>query len=184
MRAWKPLTAAFVASTVLLAGCTSQASSDDDTLADLGLDGLSGQEIVAQLDTSTEPRPFDFAASVGEDAVVVGNGAEEVSVPLPDDELYVSIAPFVETTHECYFHSLATCQGELVGEPVEVTITDAGGDVLVQETTTTYSNGFVGFWLPRDVEGTIEISAGDLTGSVPFATSEGSPTCVTTLQLA
>ena len=116
--------------------------------------------------------------------MVVGNGAEEVSVPLPDDELYVSIAPFVETTHECYFHSLATCQGELVGEPVEVTITDAGGDVLVQETTTTYSNGFVGFWLPRDVEGTIEISAGDLTGSVPFATSEGSPTCVTTLQLA
>ena len=30
----------------------------------------------------------------------------------------------------------------------------------------------------------IEISQGDLTGSVPFSTSEGDPTCITTLQLA
>lgn len=184
MRAWRPLTATLAASIVFLSGCTSPTPSDDNTLAGLGLDGLSGQEIVARLDTSTEPRPFDFAASVGEDAVVVGTGTEEVSVPLPDDEFYVSIAPFVETTHECYYHSLATCQGELVGESVDVTITDLDGNTLIQETATTYTNGFVGYWLPRDIEGTIEISQGDLTGSVPFSTSKGSPTCVTTLQMA
>ena len=184
MRAWKPLTATFVASIVFLSGCTSQTSSEDPMLAELGLGGLSGQEIVAQLDVSTESRPLDFVASVREDEVLVGDGTKEVSVPLPDDVYYVSIAPFIETTHECYFHSLATCQGELTDESVDVRITDADGDVLVQETATTYANGFVGYWLPRDIEGTIEISQGDLTGSVPFSTSEGSPTCVTTLQLA
>jgi len=95
----------------------------------------------------------------------------------------VSIAPYIETTHECYFHSLATCQGELVDEPVDVRITDADGAVLVEESATTYANGFVGYWLPEDVEGTIEITQGDLSGNVPFSTTEGSPTCVTTLQL-
>jgi hypothetical protein len=184
MRAWKPLTATFVASVVLLAGCTSQTPSEDPMLAELGLGGLSGQEIVDQLDASTEARPLDFVASVREDAVLLGDGTTEVLVPLPDDVYYVSIAPFVENTHECYFHSLATCQGELVDESVQVRITDADGDVLIEETATTYTNGFVGYWLPRDIEGTIEISQGDLTGSVPFSTSEGDPTCVTTLQLA
>ena len=184
MRAWKPLTATFVASIAVLAGCTSQTPSEDPMLADLGLGGLTGPEIVARLDASTEARPLDFVASVREDAVLVGDGTKEVSVPLPDDEFYVSIAPFIENTHECFFHSLATCQGELTGEFVRVTITDADGDVLIEETATTYANGFVGYWLPRDIEGTIEISQGDLTGSIPFSTSEGSPTCVTTLQLA
>ena len=92
MRAWKPLTATFVASVVLLAGCTSQSPSQDPMLAELGLGGLSGQEIVAQLDASTEARPLDFVASVREDAVLLGDGTTEVFVPLPDDVYYVSIA--------------------------------------------------------------------------------------------
>ena len=96
------------------------------------------------------------------------------------EALLDALEPFAD---ECYFHSLATCQGELVDEPVEVTITDADGVVLVEESATTYSNGFVGYWLPEDVEGTIEITQGDLSGNVPFSTTEGSPTCVTTLQL-
>lgn len=170
------------AAAVLLAGCSSPAPQDA-VLADLGLDGLDGREIVTRLDTSTEPRPLDLTASVQADEVVVGDGTTEVAVPLPGDEFYVSVAPFVETTHDCFFHSLAGCQGELVGEPVDVTITADDGTVLVEESTTTYTNGFVGYWLPADVEGTIEIRSGDLSGSVPFGTREGDPTCITTLRL-
>lgn len=181
MRSRLRLAAVVVAATAVLAGCS--ATSDDDVLADLGLDGLTGQEIVTRLDTSTDSRPLNFTASVREDEVLVGDGTAEVAVPLDEGEFYVSIAPYIETTHECYFHSLATCQGELVDEPVEVTITDADGVVLVEESATTYSNGFVGYWLPEDVEGTIEITQGDLSGNVPFSTTEGSPTCVTTPQL-
>ncbi|NCT92717.1 hypothetical protein GXB85_17425 [Cellulomonas sp. APG4] len=182
MRSRLRLAAAVVAATAVLGGC-SGTSSDDDVLADLGLDGLTGQEIVTRLDASPESRPLDFTASVREDEVLVGDGTTEVAVPLDDGQFYVSISPYIETTHECYFHSLAGCQGELVDEPVEVMITDADGAVLVEENAMTYSNGFVGYWLPEDIEGTITVTQGDLSGSVPFSTTEGSPTCVTTLQL-
>ncbi|WP_315097284.1 CueP family metal-binding protein [uncultured Cellulomonas sp.] len=183
MRTAPRLVAVVAATVALLAGCSSP-TPQDEVLTDLGLDGLSGQEIVTRLDASSESRPLDFTASVREDEVLLGDGTTEVAVPLQDGEFYVSIAPFVDTTHECFFHSLATCQGELVEEPVDVTITTADGEVLVEESTTTHTNGFVGFWLPEDVEGTIEVRQGDRMGSVPFSTAEGSPTCVTTLRLA
>ncbi len=160
------------------------ATQDDAVLAALGLDGLTGAQIVERLDASPEARPLAMTASVREDAVLVGDGTTEVAVPLEDGRFYVSIAPYVSGTHECYFHSLATCQGELAGEDVEVTITASDGTVLVDEAATTYANGFVGFWLPEDVEGTIEVRQGELAGSVPFSTTPGSPTCVTTLKMA
>lgn len=161
---------------------TPAAVDGDALLADLGLAGLTGREIVDRLDRSTDARPLDLSASVREDAVVVGDGRSEVAVPL-GDEFYVSVAPYVGTTHDCFFHSLAGCQGELVEEPVEVRVTDDAGTVLVEESTTTWTNGFVGFWLPRDVEGTIEVRHDGRAGSVAFSTAPGSPTCVTTLRL-
>ncbi|GMA34464.1 CueP family metal-binding protein [Demequina litorisediminis] len=72
---------------------------------------------------------------------------------MPDDAFYVSLAPYVDTTHECYFHSLTTCTGEMQGEDIDVTVTDVEtGEVLVDEAMTTFDNGFVGLWLPRDAE--------------------------------
>lgn len=168
---------------LVLSGCTST-GGEDEVLAELGLDGMTGQEIVEQLDASPETRPLAFAASVREDAVLVSDGETEVAVDLPEDQQYVSIAPYVDQTHECYYHSLATCQGELTQAEVEVTITGDDGRVLVDEVTQTYANGFVGFWVPRDISGTIEVAYGDLTGTVPFSTTDGSATCITTLQLS
>lgn len=155
----------------------------DPLLAEYGLDGLTGQQIVEQLEASTEQRPLQLGASVGGDELLLSDGSRELAVPLPEDELYVSVAPFVTQTHECFYHSLSGCQGELAGEDVTVTITDASGEVLVDQKSTTYTNGFVGFWLPREITGTIEVSLDDYEGSVPFSTTDGSPTCITTLQL-
>ncbi len=47
-----------------------------------------------------------------------------------------------------------------------------------------FANGFVGLWLPRDIEGTLRISQDERAGEVDFATDADAPTCVTTLQLA
>lgn len=159
-------------------------SVDDALLAELGLDGMSGKDIVEQLESSPQERPLPLAASVREDHLLVGDGTSETSVPLPADEFYVSVAPYLQQTHECYHHSLATCRGELADEEVTVVITDDAGEVLVDETVTTGSNGFTGFWLPRGIEdGTIEVTHDGHEGTVPLATTPGSPTCVTTLQL-
>lgn len=174
--------AGIAAAALILSGCATSAG-EADLLAQHGLDGLSGQEVVEQLDASADARPLALSASVRQSEVLVGDGSTEVALGLPEDQQYVSIAPFVDSTHECYYHSLATCQGELAEAEVSVTITDDDGKVLVDEVTETYANGFVGFWLPRDVGGTIEVVYGDYAGSVPFSTTDGSPTCITTLRL-
>lgn len=153
-------------------------------LAAHGLDGMTGKEIVDHLDRlGGEDRPADLMASVRAEELIVTDGTEEVTVELPEDSFYLSVAPFVETTHECYYHSLTTCQGELHGEDVEVTFTTDDGEVLVDETTTTFANGFVGYWLPRDVEGTLRVTHEGRVGEVAVATGEEDPTCLTTLQL-
>lgn len=84
---------------------------------------------------------------------------------------------------KCYNHSLATCQGELANEDVTVTIVDDQGKVLVDKQGKTYANGFVGVWLPRDARGTVTVTHDGVRGSAPFATTEGSPSCMTTLRL-
>ncbi|MCA1782124.1 MAG: CueP family metal-binding protein, partial [Intrasporangiaceae bacterium] len=121
--------------------------------------------------------------SVRYDHVLFTTEDGEKQIPLAEDDFYLSLAPYVDQTHECYYHNLAGCQGELVGEDLDVTITAADGEVLVDETVTTYDNGFVGFWLPRDIEGTIEVSFDGRSVTAPIATGPEDPTCVTTLQL-
>jgi len=153
-------------------------------LAEYGLDAMSGREMVDHLDRlGGADRPADLTASVRAEALVLSDGTDEVVVELPAEEFYVSVAPYVEATHECYFHSLTSCQGELVEEDVEVTVTSNDGEVLLEEATTTFANGFVGLWLPRGFEGTLEVTHDGLTGQVPVATGAEDPTCLTTLQL-
>ena len=87
-------------------------------------------------------------------------------------------------SHDCFYHSLTTCLGELDNEDIQVTITDeATGEVLVDEATTTFDNGFIGFWLPDDVTGLIEVSYQGRTGTTEFSTTDDGATCVTDLRL-
>jgi hypothetical protein len=93
------------------------------------------------------------------------------------------VAPYVTSTHDCYFHSLTTCQGELSGRPVHLRIVDAKGAVIVDEETSTNANGFVGTWLPRGLSGALEVTASGGRGAHAFFTGEDDPTCVTSLRL-
>ena len=195
---------AAVALAVGLSGCTTeepttaapttaeatQAVDEQQLPADLtsalegfGVDGSDVRAAITGLDQVDQERPLDVQASVRAHEVIFTGASGEVSMPIPGEEMYVSIAPYVEQTHECYYHNLSSCQGELVGEDLDVTITSDDGEVLVDETVTTYDNGFVGFWLPRDIEGTIEVEFDGRSVTAPIATGPEDPTCVTTLQL-
>ncbi|WP_341231485.1 CueP family metal-binding protein, partial [Nocardioides salarius] len=104
-------------------------------LADHDLAGLEAPEVIERLDTmALADRPGDLMASVQPDAVVVTDDqGREVRLPMPEDQVYVSVAPYVDQTHECHFHSLTTCVGELGDESVDVMLTTADGEVLVDE---------------------------------------------------
>lgn len=84
------------------------------------------------------------------------------------------MAPYVDQTHECFNHSLTTCKGELASKAMQVRIVDEHGKVLVDETRTTFENGFVGFWLPRDIKGTLRVTYGARVGEVDIVTGVGS----------
>lgn len=187
----RSLAALATAALLALTGCTSTASptapdaamSQNLVVQQLGFTGKSAVEIVQAIDSSPDARPLDFGASVRDTEVVLSTGDAETALPLPADQFYLSIAPYETHTHECFNHSLATCRGELADADVTVTIVDDQGKVLVDKQTKTYANGFVGVWLPRDVRGTVRVTHDGLTGSAPFATTKGSPTCMTTLRL-
>lgn len=155
-------------------------------LAAHGLDGLTGREIVDRLDAvPPAQRDQDLIVSVTGDRVIVdAGGPGETAVPLGKDEFYLSIAPFVEVTHPCTFHSLTTCLGEQQSAPVQLTVRDAAtGEVYAEKDTETFANGFVGVWLPRDR--TVEVTAtmAGRTGTVVTGTGADDPTCMTELRL-
>lgn len=198
---------ATVASALLLAGCAAQedtvpsapapsqtatdsgeASPPDSAaplLAEYGLQGMDTVEVIDHLDRlGGADRPSDLMASVRPDELQLAAGKKTASLPVPEDRFYLSVAPYLDQTHECFFHSLTTCQGELAEEDVDVKIVDTTtGEVLVEETRTTFRNGFVGFWLPRDIDGTLEVAYDGRVGRTEISTDQDAPTCLTTLRL-
>src|SRR5690606_37866330 len=181
--------AAAAIGSLVLSGCAgepeSAAPASDAVLASHDLDGLSAQQVIQQLDaTPLAERSADLMASIRPDQLLLtGASGEETSIEMPADEFYVSIAPYVDQTHECFFHSLTTCKGELGNEEINVQVIDDSGKTLVDESVQTYDNGFVGLWLPRDINGTITIEHQGRSATDSISTGQDDPTCITTLQL-
>ncbi len=194
MRTPKALAVA-VALVAALAACSGSAPDDvaeqpsalEDLLAAHGLDGLDARDLVERLESAPgDERPQDLIASVRPTEVLVSDPQTEESMALPiaDERFYLSIAPYVDQTHDCYHHSLTTCQGELVAADVQVTITDrTTGEVLVDEAAQTFDNGFVGFWLPGGIDASVSVEHDGRTAVADVSTGADDPTCLTTMQL-
>ncbi|KZE91733.1 MULTISPECIES: CueP family metal-binding protein [Micrococcales] len=155
-------------------------------LADHDLAGLDAAQIIERLDTMPgAERPSDLIASVQPDALVLTDDQErETGLPMSDDEVFISIAPYREQTHGCHFHRLTTCLGELADAEVRITLTGENGEVLIDEARQTYDNGFVGIWAPRSIEATLTIEHEGQTDTATISTTdEDNPSCIT-LQLS
>jgi hypothetical protein len=161
--------------------------TDDPLLVDHGLAGLDAREIIERLDTMPmAERPTDLIASIEPNELILTDDQQRRTVlPMPRDEFYVSFAPYVNQTHACHFHSLTTCTGELRNAGIRVKVTDDGtGDVILDESKRTHDNGFLGVWLPRDIDATLTVDHEGLTGTSPITTKgDQAATCVTTLRL-
>lgn len=200
--------AGVIALTVGLAGCTSSPANDGPVtltgpsttatasseaatgtlLSAYDLEGMDATAAIEHLETlGGADRPDALMASIRPTELLLSDASGETTLPLPDDAFYLSFAPYVSQTHDCFFHSLTTCQGEIIEQPVTVQIVDdATGETLIDETRTTEKNGFVGVWLPRDIDATLRVtlSDGELAGEQKISTREDSATCLTTLQVA
>jgi len=187
----RSLLLALMAALLLLSGCsgTDDSSSRGEgsaLVAEHGLAGLDAREVVERLDAMpVADRPSDLMASVRPDVLVLSDlGGREVELAMPQDEVYVSVAPYRAQTHDCHFHSLTTCEGELSDQPVKVRLTGPDGEVLVDETRRTFDNGFVGLWVPRGIEATLTLEHEGRTATAAVSTRrDDDATCITTMHL-
>lgn len=147
-----------------------------------GLSGKTTEQMIETIDQSKQERPLAYSASVTGTELMLSDGQQQYVFPL-GDKFYLSFAPYITQTHPCFNHSLSGCRGELANTPFDVKITDKTGKVILQDKLTSYQNGFVGVWLPRNTEGTIEVSYQGMMAISPFTTQAESQTCMTTLQL-
>ncbi|HJB09885.1 MAG TPA: CueP family metal-binding protein [Candidatus Brachybacterium merdavium] len=178
---------------LVIAGCSSSGSEtapvtgSEELLQDHGFADIDAREIIDRLEAlPVAERPQNLIASVTPSSVQLQDDAgREAELPLPEGQFYLSVAPFVETTHECAFHSLTTCRGELRSREVTVSVVDAGsGEILEEGTRTTHDNGFFGLWLPRGITAELTCALEEYTGSASISTqAEDDLTCLTSLQL-
>ncbi|GAA1246266.1 CueP family metal-binding protein [Janibacter melonis] len=191
--------AAAAVGALILTGCTSAPSpgapapssattspAAADLLSEHDLTGLSTAEAIERLDTMPiAERPAGLVASVHPRTVsITGGQGQQVQLPMPEDEVYISIAPYRHTTHECHFHSLTTCVGELRNANVHITLTGGSGETLIDETRRTYDNGFIGLWVPRGIKATLTIEQNGEVGTWEVSTTEDDdPTCITDLKI-
>lgn len=158
------------------------AAGVDAFLAAHGLEGKSVTEIVDALDATNDDREAGPFGSVRSGELILADDTSEISLPI-EDAFYLSIAPYVGQTHECYNHSLSGCQGELVDADLDVTIVGDDGTQIYAGDATTGPNGFVGFWLPRDIDATVTITADGRSATTRVGTGADDPTCLTTMRL-
>lgn len=153
-------------------------------LEDHGFDGMPVAYIIDKLEKdNTGDRENGPEGIVESGYLKLSDGQDEVSVPITDG-YYLAIAPYTDNPFECTTHNLATDQGELANREMHFTLTDDGGQTLVDESLTTYDNGFIGFWLPKDKTGKVTVTSEGKTGSADFSTTKDSPTCIGNLQLS
>ena len=155
---------------------------ENDALRISDLKKLSLTEKVDRLEAHLNEEDISYAAIFG-DRLIYGNDHEEIEIELPSDQFYLSFAPYLNHTHPCVNHNLITCRSELVNEIFHVVVQDANGLTIKEGEITTYSNGFAGIWLPKNIVGTITVAYGDLTATANIETYPTSPTCLTTLEL-
>lgn len=148
-------------------------------------DDLSTDEIKTLVHDFTVRNVTAEAASItSEELIVTEENDEQTVYTLPEDEFFVSIAPFKTETHPCDIHSLTGCQGELIGEDFNVKVEDKTGKVILDEIKQTESNGFIDLWLPRDGVFEVTITQDDKKSVSEITTYEGDNTCITTMQLS
>ncbi len=106
-----------------------------------------------------------------------------VKKALPDSAMYIAVAPYVTTTHQCQLHYPSSCSGELAEKTIRLTAKDETGSIYFDGNITTLKHGFFEIWLPRNKNIKLQMSYNSLSGEEIIATRNDSRTCITTIKL-
>ncbi|OZU90627.1 hypothetical protein CIL03_05675 [Virgibacillus indicus] len=165
---------------VFLAACTSEDANEEALTNDSEMTDI--KELVQ--DYSMGDVTGQTASITSKQLIVTENDeSSETAYDLPDEEFFVSIAPYINETHPCEIHSLTGCQGELANKDFDVSIEDMEGNLVLEEKMNSESNGFIDLWLPRDKTYRVKITHDGKQVESEISTFENDGTCITTMQL-
>jgi len=167
----------FACTIIFLAGCGGEGDSEEAK----NIDTKEVKELVQ--DYTTRNLQAESASITSTELVVQDKDKQERVYDLPEDEFFVSIAPFINETHPCDIHSLTGCQGELVEQEFDLQIKDSTGNIILDEMKRTEANGFIDLWLPRNETYNVIITQDGKTTESEISTFEEDNTCITTMQL-
>lgn len=142
------------------------------------LEGLTVEEIVGKLDSSIEDS--GFKASIKAQELIIEDGNTKIRLEVPENLFYISMAPYIESIHPCGNHSLVTCRGEIKNELFDVLIKNNDGETIYSKQVKSMDNGFIGVWLPSNINGAITVQYNGLKAETTFSTSPLGNTCITT----
>lgn len=135
-------------------------------------------------DYSSRALTSQSASITSTQLIVDSGGPNEVTYDLPENEFFLSVAPYVQKTHPCATHSLTGCQGEMAGQDFDVYIEDAEGKEVMKQTVKSQPNGFIDLWLPRDQKLQITVTHDGKQAKTEVSTFKSDDTCLTTMQLS
>lgn len=119
-----------------------------DVFQKFNLDPSNVSALIEQLEN--ESFPNSLSASITDQQVLIYYQNETYEIDIHDSLLYVSFAPYLTYTHDCFRHSLTGCQGEMVNQNMVVKIYDDSLQLLDTKTVNTGKDGFIGLFLERN----------------------------------
>jgi hypothetical protein len=78
---------------------------------------------------------------------------------------------------------MSSCQGEMTQTKLNVKAVDQSGTVIMDKPVSTLRIGFMELWLPRNRTINLTISGLNRSATDVITTTDGSATCITTMQL-
>lgn len=164
---------------VLLVACNGKSSNEEILSQDNEI-----KDIKELVNNYSLGNITDQSASITSTQLIVTDSDDkELVYDLPEEEFFVSIAPFINETHPCENHSLTGCQGELANQDFNLYIEDMDGNVILDETMNSGANGFIDLWLPRDKTFHVTITHEGKQVESEISTFKNDGTCITTMQL-
>ena len=171
---------------IILAAFIVISCSEDETSYDNDFNTLNNISIKEAVSLTNEWRTskpkITSYVTTGELIVKFPDG-REIKKALTTDEMYIAVAPYTNTTHECGTHYISKCQAELGGRTFSLTVTELLGNFIFNGDVTGMNNGFFEIWLPRGKTFELNISYNNLNVKDTITTNADSKTCITTMQL-
>lgn len=164
---------------------TPAASPTPTKVSSLSLAPAQVKQLVQQISSKQGEGKEVESASITSDQLQVTANGQQTRYDLPQDEYFVSIAPYLQQTHDCQIHSLTGCQGELTNQEFVLTITDSSGTIIMnQQKQVSGDNGFIDLWLPRNDTYTVKVEQDGKTAEQTISTFANDDTCISTMQLS